>query len=72
MFWYFGPEACGILVPWPGMEPTAPALKGEFLTTGPPGEVPIHVFCVLLQFICFDGWLYVIPTCEYISVHLPT
>ena len=30
------PEACGVLVPWPGMEPMSPALEGGFLTTGPP------------------------------------
>ena len=32
------PEASGILVPPPGMEPAAPALEGGFLTTGPPGK----------------------------------
>ena len=32
------PEACGILVPWPGIELTHPALEGEFLSTGPPGK----------------------------------
>ena len=31
------PEAWGILVPWPGMEPTSHPLKGRFLITGPPG-----------------------------------
>ena len=36
MFWLFGPKACGILTPWPGMEPTPPALEGEVLTTGLP------------------------------------
>ena len=30
------PEACGILVPQPGMEPESPALKGRFLITRPP------------------------------------
>ena len=30
------PAACEILVPQPGMEPMSPALKGGFLTTGPP------------------------------------
>ena len=30
--------ACGVLVPWPGTEPVSPALKGRFLTTGPPGK----------------------------------
>ena len=38
MFWSFGREACGILVPLPGIEPTSPALEGEVLTTGPPGK----------------------------------
>ena len=32
------PMACGILVPRPGIEATAPALEGGFLTTGPPAE----------------------------------
>ena len=32
------PEACGILVPRPGIEPVSPALAGKFLTTGPPGK----------------------------------
>ena len=26
MCWFFGPEASGILAPWPGMDPTPPAL----------------------------------------------
>ena len=30
-------EACGILVPRPGIEPVSPALEGRFLTTRPPG-----------------------------------
>ena len=38
MFWFFGLEACGILAPTPGMEPTPPALEGEVFTTGPPGK----------------------------------
>ena len=28
-------EACGILVPWPGIEPMPLALEGQVLTTGP-------------------------------------
>ena len=32
------PAACGILVPWPRIEPSSPALEGRFLTTGPPGK----------------------------------
>ena len=38
MFWFSGPEACGILAPWPGIEPAPPALEGEVLTNGPPGK----------------------------------
>ena len=45
MFWFFGPEACGILAPWPGIKPAPPALEGEVLTTGPPGKS--LVFCFL-------------------------
>ena len=35
---FVGPcrEACGILIPQPGVQPTVPALQGGFLTTGPP------------------------------------
>ena len=40
MFWFFGPEACGILAPRPEIEPTPPALEGKVLTTGPPGKSP--------------------------------
>ena len=38
MFWFFGHEACGILVPQPGMELTSPVLEGKVLTPGPPGK----------------------------------
>ena len=38
MFWFFGPEPCGILIHWPGIEPAPPAFEGEVSTTGPPGE----------------------------------
>ena len=31
-------EACGILVPQSGTEPTSSALQGRFLTPGPPGK----------------------------------
>ena len=33
MFWFFGPVACGILVPQPDIKPTPLALEGEALTT---------------------------------------
>ena len=38
MCWFFGPMACGILAPRPGIEPTSPSLEGEVLTTRPPGS----------------------------------
>ena len=38
MLWFFGREACGILLPQPGIKSTASALEGEVLTTGPPGK----------------------------------
>ena len=40
MFWFFGLEACGILAPWPGIEPAPPALESKVPTTGPPGKSP--------------------------------
>ena len=36
----FWPEACGILVPQPGMEPMPHALEGKVLITGPLGKSP--------------------------------
>ena len=36
--------ACGILVPQSAIKPASPALEGVFLTTGPPREVPEHIF----------------------------
>ena len=38
-----GPKAGRTLVPWPGIEPVFPALGGEFLTTGTPGQ-SLHIF----------------------------
>ena len=29
-------------LPRPGIEPMSPALVGRFLTTGPPGKVPVY------------------------------
>ena len=38
------PVACEILVPWPGIWLTSPALEGGFLTTGLPGKFPVIHF----------------------------
>ena len=35
---------CGILVPWPGTEPTPPALEGEVWSPGPPAKYPLPWF----------------------------
>ena len=37
-------KTCVILVFWPGIKLTFPALKGRFLTAGPPGKSPFLVF----------------------------
>ena len=41
------PTACRILVPWWGIKPTSPALKGIFFTTGPPGKS--LTVCLLME-----------------------
>ena len=46
MFWFFGLKVCGILAPQPGIEPTASALEGKVLTTGPPVKSLCWVFTV--------------------------
>ena len=38
MFSIFDYEVCGILVPRPEVEPATPALEGQILTPGAPGE----------------------------------
>ena len=38
MFWFFGQESCGILIPQPGIKPAPPELEGEMLTTVLPGK----------------------------------
>ena len=44
---FFGPGACEILAPWPGIEPAPPALEGELLTTGLPGKSLKDIFLTL-------------------------
>ena len=54
-------KASGILVPWPGIEPTSPALEGGFLTTGPL-EKSLFVFsqklgrAILWEFEVYSEW----------------
>ena len=35
-------------LPGPGLEPVSPALAGGFLTTAPPGKLPVKGFYMLL------------------------
>ena len=41
LFYFFGWEACGILVPQTGIQPAIPTLEGKVPTTGPPGKSPL-------------------------------
>ena len=44
LFQFVGQEACGILVPQSGIEPTHSVLEGKVSTTGPPGKsLPISL-----------------------------
>ena len=51
MFGFFGHEACGILAPWPGIEPTPTALEGEVLAAEPPGKSLNFLFTTA------DNWI---------------
>ena len=55
MFWFFGHEACGILAPQPGIEPTLPALEVEVLTTGPPGK-SLYIFLFFPSYTQSNIW----------------
>ena len=50
MFWFFGYKACGILVPWPEIEPTPLALVGKVWTTW---EIPsLALLMTIFYMIC--------------------
>ena len=53
MFWFFGIQACGLLAPWPGMEPAPPVLEGEVLTTKPAREVSRHYYLASCYSQCY-------------------
>ena len=57
MFWFFGPKACGILVPWLGIEPPAWKVKSNHWTFREvPGEIvlfPSWNFILLIHSIDF-------------------
>ena len=47
ILFFYEREACGILAPWPGIEPAPRALEVEVLTTGPPGKSLDYFLCYL-------------------------
>ena len=66
-FWgfFFCHLACGILAPWPGIEPAPPTLKGEVLNHWTTREVPqIKTFNTYshlgLKINFWAGWTYII------------
>ena len=48
-FWFFGCEACGILVHQPGIEPSPSALEDKVLTTGLPGNSLKSIFSISFE-----------------------
>ena len=47
--------ACGILVPWPRIEPMPPALEGGFLAPGPLGKFLQQVCCCSSRSVMSDS-----------------
>ena len=43
IFWLFGPEARGLLMPGSGMEPTRPVVEGKVWAAEIPGTIPPSV-----------------------------
>ena len=52
-FFFFCPHcvACGILFPWPGMEPELPAVEAQSLNHYTTREVPTLGFLILLFYL---------------------
>ena len=60
--------ACGLLVPWPGIEPSSPALEDRVLTTGPPGKSQIHIIVRNLGY--FQVWVLLSKVAVITLMHL--
>ena len=56
-FFFFGQEACRILAPWPGIEPSAPALGAEILTSRLPRKSPCILILILMEYSRLTGLL---------------
>ena len=50
MFWFFGHEACGILVSHSEIEPAPPELEGKVLPAGRPEKSLLHDFLLNYNF----------------------
>jgi len=64
MLCFLGPQAWGILAPWPGIEPQTPALEDEVLTTRPPGkslDLPVFIQRIAMD----DIWAQSVAITEY-------
>ena len=66
MFWFFGCKACGILIPWSGLESTFPAVESGVLTTGLPGKssqvaivLSVKVSTEIFFFLLFFFFLFI-------------
>ena len=64
MFWFFGPEAYGILALEPELEPVSPALEDEILPTGPSGKS--------LSLLFYEGSLTLLKRKLLLHFALPT
>ena len=60
LFCFLGHEACGILVPQPGIKPRLPALEGRVLTTGLLEKYPpaLFLFVLLHQVLLVEHQLF--------------
>ena len=60
-FWvlgFFGHEACGILAPWPGIEPAPHTLESKVLTTELPGKSLLSLFWSIKECLPFSFYTF--------------
>ena len=68
MLWFFGPEACGILAPQPGIKHVLLRLEGEILPTGSPGKSQLFIFFQLKYLQCCVRFSYIAEWISYVGV----